>query len=64
MNDAIASSPKADHYDKWQAENDMRTIIEADQIRKDPKRMKCVQRAAKEKLGEMKALKGLAGASK
>lgn len=61
MKDAIASS-KSDHYDRWEAERDMQTIIEADKIRKDPKRMKCVKRAATDKLAEMKALKGLAGA--
>lgn len=64
MNDAIASSSKSDSYDKWQAESDMRTIVEAGAIRKDAKRMKNVRRAAKEKLGEMSALKALAGAAK
>lgn len=59
MNNAIAS-PKADSYDKWQAEEDLRTITRAREIEKDSKRMAHVRRAAKEKLGEMTMLKTLA----
>jgi hypothetical protein len=56
------SSPiKAEAYDKYQAEDDLRTIQQANRIRKDPKRMAAVRRAAKEKLGEMNDLKALAG---
>lgn len=58
--DTIASSPKADSYDKWQAEDDLRTITRAREIEKDKKRMAHVRRAAKEKLGEMAQLKALA----
>ena len=57
-------SPSKDTYDKWQAESDMRTLVEATVIRKDAKRMKCVARAAKEKLGEMEAFKKLASGGK
>lgn len=61
MNDAIAS-PKGedDSYDKWRAKDDMRTVLEAERIRKDPKRMKHVKRCAKEELAEMSAMKSLA----
>lgn len=62
--DAIASSPKSDHYDKWQAESDLRTITEARAIAKDPKRMACVRRAAKEKLAELAQVKEIAGGKK
>lgn len=57
MNEAIS---KSDSYDKWQAEDDLRTITRAKEIEKDPKRMKSVRRAAKEKLAEMANLKALA----
>jgi hypothetical protein len=64
MNGAIASTPKADSYDKWRAEDDLRTLTTAAQIRKDKKRMADVKRAAKEKLGEMAHLKSLANGEK
>lgn len=60
MSDAIASSTPKDSYDKWQAEDDLRTITRAREIEKDKKRMAHVRRAAKEKLGEMAQLKALA----
>jgi hypothetical protein len=61
---AIASS-KDDHYDKWRAESDLRTLTEAKQIEKDATRMKHVRRAAREKLAEMKAMEEYAkGAEK
>lgn len=63
MGDSIAS-PKADSYDRYQAEDDMRTLVRAKEIRADPKRMKGVQRAAKEKLGEMAQIKTLAAGTK
>lgn len=63
MAPAIAgnSNKKDDGYDKWAAENDMRTLLEAKAIQKDPKRMANVKRAAKEKLGETKQIQALAG---
>ncbi len=63
MAPAIAgnSTKKDDSYDKWQADSDMRTLLEAKAIQKDPKRMANVKRAAKEKLGEMNHIKALAG---
>lgn len=56
-----ASPSKAASYDKWQAEDDLRTIQQASRIQKDPQRMAHVKRAAKEKLAEMADLKKLAG---
>lgn len=55
---------KADEYDKWQAESDLRTITESRAIQKDPKRMACVRRAAKERLAEMQQIKKLADGAK
>lgn len=60
----ITASPSKDTYDKWRAEDDLRTLTSASQIRKDATRMKHVRRAAKEKLGEMAQLKALASGSK
>jgi hypothetical protein len=40
------------------------TIVRAKEIQADPKRMKNVQRAAKEKLEEQKALKTIADGGK
>ncbi len=51
---------KSDSYDKWQAEDDLRTITRAKEIEKDKKRMANVRRAAKEKLAEMANLKTIA----
>lgn len=48
-------------YDKWRARDDMRTVLEAARIQKDPKRMKAVTRCAREELAGMKAIKALAG---
>ena len=56
----IAASPadcKEEPYDKWRAENDLRSLTEAKQIEKNPVRMKHVRRAAREKLAEMEAYK-------
>ncbi len=57
---AVAKSTKEPAYDKWQAEEDMRTVMRAREIEKDPKRMAHVRRAAKEKLAEMEQMKALA----
>jgi hypothetical protein len=61
---AVASQQKASDYDKWQAHDDLMTIVRAKEIQADPKRMKNVQRAAKEKLEEQKALKTIADGGK
>lgn len=56
-----AKEEAKESYDKWQAEDDMRTVLRAKEIQKDPKRMANVRRAAKEKLAEMEQMKTLAG---
>ena len=38
---------------KWQAESDLRTLMDAAAIRDDPKRFKAAQNVAKDKLAEM-----------
>ncbi len=40
----------------WQAESDMRTLAEAEEIRKDPKRMKAALTKAQEKIEELQKL--------
>ena len=42
--------------DDWQAEDDMRTLARAEEIRKDPKRLKAALAKAKEKMAELQAL--------
>ena len=60
MNIATANDSSSDKYDKWEAENDLRSITEAKRIQADPRRMRNVKRAAKEKLAEMDEIKSLA----
>ena len=40
----------------WQAESDMRALAEAEEIRKDPKRLKAALAKAKEKTEELQRL--------
>lgn len=40
----------------WQAESDMRTLAQAEEIRKDPKRLKAALAKAKEKIAELQSL--------
>ena len=42
----------------WRAEDDMRTLARAEEIRKDPKRLKAALAKAKEKITELQALQG------
>jgi uncharacterized protein (UPF0147 family) len=58
----VACAPS---YNKWEAEDDLRTLTRAREIQKDENRMKNVRRAAKEKLAEMKSYEDYAkGAEK
>lgn len=41
---------------EWKAKDDMRTLAEAEEIRKDPKRYKAAMAMAREKLSEIEAL--------
>lgn len=57
---AKKSTPKlsswANEDAKWRAESDLRTLIEAEQIEKDPKRIKAARELAKEKMLEVAAV--------
>lgn len=41
---------------EWQTQDDLRTVLEAKKIQKDPKRMAAVRALAKKKQAEMQAL--------
>lgn len=41
---------------KWRAESDMRTLVEAEQIKSDPARLKAAQAMAGKQLKEIKAI--------
>lgn len=43
--------------EKWKVESDLRTLQDAEQIRKDPKRLAKAQRLASEKLEELALVK-------
>lgn len=42
--------------DKWRAEDDLRTLIHAKEIQRDPKRMAAVRKLAQDKMAELKKL--------
>lgn len=42
--------------DDWRADSDLRTLIEAEQIKKDPKRLAKAQAKAKERMLEVAAV--------
>lgn len=44
---------------KWRAESDMRTLAEAEAIRRDPKRLKAAQKCAAEQLDAMQDVAGM-----
>lgn len=46
----------AEENAKWRTESDLRTLIEAEQIEKDPKRIKAARELAKEKMLEVAAV--------
>lgn len=49
-NDAIAGP------DDWKADSDLRTLAQAEEIRKDPKRYKAALDKAKEKIAALQAV--------
>jgi hypothetical protein len=49
---------------KWRVEQDLRYLVEAEKIRKDPKRMKAAQALAAEQADEMNAIKLAIGENK
>lgn len=44
--------------EKWQAESDMRTLVEAEEIKRDPKRLAAAKKQAQEKMLEVAAVAG------
>lgn len=54
MKGCLAMSDKSES--EWRAESDMRSLAEAEEIRKDPKRLKAALAKAKEKIAELKSL--------
>ena len=44
--------------DDWQVEDDLRTLMRAEEIEKDPKRYKAAKELAKKKLLEMASIAG------
>lgn len=44
--------------DDWQTEDDLRTLMRAEEIEKDPKRYKAAKELAKKKLLEMASIAG------
>lgn len=49
---------------KWRAEDDMRTLARAQEIKSDPKRLAAAKKCAEEKLAEMQAVAGVTAAAK
>lgn len=45
-----ATGPSKEEQDRWQAEDDLRTLIRAEEIKKDKKRLANARKAAKEQL--------------
>lgn len=41
---------------KWRVEDDMRTLMQAREIQRDPKRMAAVRKLAQDKMADMKKL--------
>lgn len=46
---------------KWRVEADLNTMMQAKEIKADPKRLKAVQELAKKKLAEMEEMTDLSG---
>lgn len=56
-----STSPSVD--DKWRVESDVRTLVDAQTIRNDPKRFAAAKKLAKEQAEKMQAI-GAQGAKK
>lgn len=46
----------SDSEAKWRAEDDMRALARAEEVKRDPKRLAAAKKMAKEKLAEMQAV--------
>lgn len=53
---AKASTTSISSDDDWLVEDDMRTLARAEEIRKDPKRLKAALAKAREKIAELQSL--------
>lgn len=51
------AAPKSE-MDRWQAEEDVRTLARAEEIRNDPKRLAAAKKMAASKLAELQAVAG------
>ena len=43
---------------KWRAEDDLRTLARAEEVRRDPKRLAAAKKMAREKLAELQTVAG------
>lgn len=55
---AKKNSAMVKEQDDWQAESDLRCMMDCEKIEKDPKRLKAVKDLAKKKLLEVAAIAG------
>lgn len=56
MKSKTVSTSMAAENDSWRIEDDMRTLILAREIQRDPKRMAAVRKLAQQKMADMKKL--------
>lgn len=52
---AYATGPSQKEQDRWQAEDDLRTLLRAEEIKKDKKRLAAARNMAKEQLASATA---------
>lgn len=52
---AYATGPSKAEQDRWQAEDDLRTLLRAEEIKKDKKRLASARTMAKEQLASATA---------
>ncbi len=52
----VPSTIDKEREKKWRAEDDMRTMQQAEEIRKDKERMKNMKQMAKQKMAELKKI--------
>lgn len=64
MSKVSCCGPSEAQEKRWRAESDMRTLAEAEDIRKDPKRLAAAKAMAKEKLAELQKVVGQEGVKK
>lgn len=54
---STAAAPVGMYDDaKWRAEDDMRTLARAEEVKRDPKRLAAAKKMAREKLAELQAV--------